>query len=253
MQFLSRAALALSLGVVGVGAVAGLSIGQDGVAKTAGQQPANQPKALPAAVLGSIDMDAVFKGYEKVDFIRKQIEAEANLKKAELGKIMSTAQQLAKEMESLQPGSPDFKDRDSKLTKLRVELDGSREQAQREFASREADALATIYKEIQAMVEAVAKYNHMTYVVRISSEPITGGDPNSVVAAMSRSVVYADPSTDITQVVTRMLNKKYKESGGTKGTADPETTPASATTTPGAAGTPENVGTARAGAPKTAR
>ena len=137
---------------------------------------------------------------------------------------------------------------------MRVELDGSREQAQREFASREAEALGTIHKEIQAMVEAVAKYNHMTYVVRISSEPITSGDPNSVLAAMSRSVVYSDPSTDVTQVVVRMLNKKYKETSGVKGTTDPDTAPASATTTAAPAGAEAPTPTARAaGNPKAAR
>jgi outer membrane protein len=254
MRGFSRAVLALILGVAGIAGLASLSIGQDGnvqKASSAGSQ-GTQPRALPAAVLGSIDMDAVFKGYEKVEFIRKQIEAEANLKKSELSKIMAQAQQIAKEMESLQPGSPDFKERDNKLTKLRVELDGAREQAQREFASREADALATIHKEIQAMVEAVAKYNHMTYVVRISSEPITGGDPNSVLAAMSRSVVYSDPSTDITGVVVRMLNKKYKENGGQKATGDPDTAPASATTTSPAAA-PASTQAAPATNPATAR
>jgi outer membrane protein len=255
MRGSSRAVLALSLGVAGVVGLAGYSIGQDGTAQkgaATGQQPAQQ-RALPTAVLGSIDMDAVFKGYEKVEFIRKQIEAEANLKKGELSKIMAQAQQIAKEMESLQQGSPDFKERDSKLTKLRVELDGAREQAQREFAGREADALATIHKEIQAMVEAVAKYNHMTYVVRISNEPITGGDPNSVLAAMSRAVVYSDPSTDITQVVVRMLNKKYKESGGQKATGDPEATPASTTTSAAPAPAANGGTTARGGTPKTNR
>ena len=246
--------MALSLGVAGFAGLASVSIGQDGAVQKSSGQQGGQARALAPAVIGSIDMDAVFKGYEKVDFIRKQIEAEANLKKGELGKIMSQAQQIAKEMESLQPGSPDFKERDSKLTKMRVELDGSREQAQREFASREAEALGTIHKEIQAMVEAVAKYNHMTYVVRISSEPITSGDPNSVLAAMSRSVVYSDPSTDVTQVVVRMLNKKYKETSGVKGTTDPDTAPASATTTAAPAGAEAPTPTARAaGNPKAAR
>ena len=81
MRVTSRAVMALSLGVAGFAGLAGITIGQDGAApKTSGQQ-GGQARALPPAVIGSIDMDAVFKGYEKVDFIRKQIEAEANLKR----------------------------------------------------------------------------------------------------------------------------------------------------------------------------
>jgi outer membrane protein len=227
MAVSKRVALALGCGLVGLASLAGHVIGQDGaVQKASGSQGAKQ--SLPPAVIGCIDMDAVFKGYEKVEFIRKQIESEAAVKKGELGKIMSDAQQTAKEMEVLQPGSADFKEHDAKLTRYKAELDAAREQAQREFAQREAEALAVIHKEIQAMVEVVAKYNHMTYVMRISNEPVTGADPNSVLAAMSRSVVYSDPSSDITQVVIRMLNKQYQASGG-KPAADPAATPASAT------------------------
>jgi outer membrane protein len=135
-------------------------------------------------------------------------------------------------MESLQPGSPDFKNHDSKLTEYRAKLNASREQAQTEFAQKEAEALATIYKEIQAMVEAVAKHNHMTYVVRISNEPITGADPNSALAAMSRSVVYSDPSTDITPLVIKMLNRTYQAAAGKPAAATPA--PSSAAPQPAA-------------------
>ncbi len=224
MPVSSRAAWVLGFGLLTIAGLVGRSIGQDRNVQRASTQGA--ATTLPPAVVGSIDMDAVFKGYEKVDFIRKQIESQAELKKAELGKLIAELQQISKEMENLQPGSPDYKNHDEKLTRLKVQLDAEREQAQKEFALKEAEALATIYKEIQAMVEAVAKHNHMTYVIRISNEPVSGADPNSALAAMSRSVVYSDPSTDITQVVVRTLNARYKP------TAAPRPAPAPASNAP---------------------
>jgi outer membrane protein len=212
MTRITRAMAAFGLGAGALGLLAGHTIGQDAAVQKTSNQGAS--RTMTPAVVGSIDMDAVFKGYEKVEFLRKQIEAEANLKKAELSKIMAEAQQVAKEMESLTPGSPDFKGHDARLTEYRAKLNASREQAQAEFAQKEADALATIYKEVQAMVEAVAKHNHMTYVIRVSNEPITGADPNSALAAMSRSVVYSDPATDVTQIVIRLLNRQYQAAGG---------------------------------------
>ncbi|GIW87357.1 MAG: hypothetical protein KatS3mg108_1681 [Isosphaeraceae bacterium] len=212
MTRITRAVAALGLGAGSLGWLAGQTIGQDAAVQKASSQGAN--RTMSPAVVGSIDMEAVFKGYEKVEFLRKQIEAEANVRKAELSKLMAEAQQVAKEMESLTPGSPDFKSHDARLTEYRARLNASREQAQNEFAMKEAEALATIYREVQAMVEAVAKHNHMTYVIRISNEPITGSDPNSALAAMSRSVVYADPTTDITQIVIRLLNRQYQAAGG---------------------------------------
>lgn len=220
MKTTSRLAVVLGVAMSGVALVASQSIGQEGAPKTAA---APAPTTLPPAVIGCVDMDAVFKGYEKVDFIRKAIEAEANIKKAELTKIMGEAQQVAKEMEKLQPGSPDFKNHDAKLARLKADLDSARELAQRDFAMREAEALATVYKEIQSAVEVVAKHNHMTYVVRVSNEPVSAGDPNATIAAMSRSVVFSDPAGDITQIVVRMLNREYQK-------ANPQASPTSAPT-----------------------
>lgn len=233
MRIKTSAVAGLHLGAAALCVLVGHSIGQDGaVPKSASQGAA---RTLPPAIVGSIDMDAVFKGYEKVEFIRKQIAAEAELKKGELSRIMAEGQQLAKEMETLQPGSPDFKDRDAKMTRVRANLEAAREQAQREFAQKEAEALATLYKEIQAMVEAVAKHNHMTYVVRISNEPISGADPNSALAAMSRSVVYSDPSTDITGLTLKMLNREYRKATGQPESAAPPADPA---TVPAASAAP---------------
>ena len=66
----------------------------------------------------------------------------------------------------------------------------------------------------------------MTYVVKVSNEPITGANPNSVMAAMSKTVVYADPSSDVTNDVIYNLNLRYKKAGGV--------TPKAATATPAA-------------------
>ncbi len=210
--------------------------GQDNaVQKTSGQTAGRS--SISPAVIGCVDMEAVFKGYKKVEFLKDEIEVEAKAKQAELTKLMSDAQQVAKEMESLQPGSEDFKKHDAKMSEYRIRLDSEREQAQKEFAAKEAEALATIYKEIEAVVKQVAVYNHMTYVVRVSNEPVSGSDPNSVMAAMSRAVVYSDPSSDITEIVVRSLNARYQAqnpAAAARPAAAPAANPAAAPA-PGAA------------------
>lgn len=243
----ARAVLAVGLGLVGLVALVGRSSGQDNVQRTSGQGAAPTGTKLAPAVIGCVDMNAVFKGYKKVEFLRKDMEAKAELKKAELSKLMTQGQAIAKEMESYKPDSPDFKDRDDKLTRLHSELEVEKQKAQREFAQMEAEALATIYKEIQDVVAAVAKHNGMNYVLQVSNEPVSGADPNSAVAAMSRSVIYSDPSRDITQVVLRYLNQQYPASAPAANRAPAQPAPAaaprgdavpppSAGATPGAAG-----------------
>lgn len=225
MNARARIAWALGLVLVGLAALAGRTSGQDNaVQRTAGQTGARP--AIAPAVIGSIDMDAVFKSYKKVEFLRQQMETEAEAKKGELTTILNQAQQLMQEMDKLQQGSEDFKNKETKLTDLRVKLEAAKETAQRDFAQKEAEALATVYKEIQAMVAYVAKNYGMSYVVRVSNEPVTGGDPNSAVMALSRAVVYNDPSTDLTNVVLKLLNQQYaKANPAAADSASPEAEP----------------------------
>ena len=51
--------------------------------------------------------------------------------------------------------------------------------------------------------------------MQVSNAPIAGSDPNSVMAAMARTVVYADARNDITKDVVYNLNRNYKAAGGT--------------------------------------
>ena len=108
-------------------------------------------------------------------------------------KIQAEAQQEAEMLAKLTPGTEDFKKHENKVTELKARFEAGREQAERDFAGREAEAMATLYKEIQAMVARVAKWKKMTYVVKVSNQPISGGNPNSVMAAMANTMVYADP------------------------------------------------------------
>ena len=135
-----------------------------------------RPRRSPP-VIGTVDMDAVFKSYDKVKVSSEEFKAAAMAKKNELMKIQAEAQQEAEMLAKLTPGQRRLKKHEDQITQLKAQLEAGREQAEREFASREAETLATLYKEIQAMVARVAKWKKMTYVVQVSNEPVTGGNP----------------------------------------------------------------------------
>ncbi len=236
-----------AVGFLGLGAVGLAVLGTPAL----GQQEGAAAKAAAAAVtpmptnvhIGSIDMDRVFKDYKRVKNESERLKTEALAKQGELQKLMNQLRQLATELDALAPGSKDFKEKQTEATKLKAELEAEREQAQGEFARREAEALATIYKEVQMITAAVAKQRGFTFVVKVSNESVTGNDPNSVMAAMARSVVYYDPSTDLTTTVVGYLNQRYDAAVGAQGgaattgstaapaTGDAATKPAAATAT----------------------
>ena len=262
MAISSRAGWALGLGMLGVAGLVSVSRGQgDGaVQKTSGTAPAgasaNRPKE---AVVGSIDLEAVFRGYEKVKFHMEGLQAEGMAKEGQLKGFMADARQTAKEMEQFQPGSTDFKTRSAKMTELKAKLESTKQTAEREMQERQIEIMGTFYKEVQAMTRAVAFQNGLTYVLRVSNEALDSANPEAVMAAMARPVVYADPTTDITRTVLYNLNLQYEKAGGQKaqapvedaGTAAPAAVPAAAPaaapTNPATRPAPRNVAPPRGG------
>jgi outer membrane protein len=244
-----RGVWALGLSLAGVAYLVGPSLGQGtqqsadtgvqkaGTSNAASNTTANGPKPPVPPVLGTIDLDVVLKNYKKYDQLSKEFQSAMLVRRGELQKIDGEARQVAEMMQKLTPGSEDFRKHENRLTELRAKMDAGKEQAEREFTLRQAETMATLYREMQAMVARVAKWRGMTYVVKVSNRPITGTDPNSVMAAMGEAMIYADPRNDITNDVVQYLNYYYKATAGPApaATSPPARTPAAGA---GAAATP---------------
>jgi outer membrane protein len=215
----TRALTAVGLGILGVAFLVGPSLGQQpqdpAVRKAATQASAPKPQAPTPVTVGCVDISQVFKGYDRVKFNSEEFKAAVMGKKNELMKLMAEAQQESETLAKLTPGSVDFKKHEDRITQLKAQHEASREQYEREFQLREAEMLATIYKDVQSVVTRIAQYKGFNYVVRIENDPITGSNTNAAMMAIARSVVYADPRNDITNDVIYHLNREYKANGGT--------------------------------------
>ncbi len=221
----SRAIVAVGFGLVGLGCLASPAAAQgvDGtVRKAAGQAPtqtsaasAPKPKAALPAVIGTVDLKAVFDNYEKVKAQKEEFKAAAMAKSKDLMALQSEGQEEAQKLSKMTPNSVDAKKIEDHISEIKAKLEAGREQAQRDFALRESEMLATLYKEVQEMVQRIAEYKGMTYIVQVSNEQVSGSDPNSVMAAMAKTVVYSDPRADITKDVWHNLNLRYQAAGGT--------------------------------------
>jgi len=225
----SRGILAIGFSLTGLALLVGPSLGQqqDGSIRKAAGQSSNKPPAPVAPIIGTVDIEYVFKNYDKVKVANKEFNAAMLARKNDLMKIMSEAQQEAELMQKFNPGSEDYKKHENRVTELKARHEAGRESAEREFALRQAESMATLYKEIQAMVARIAQWREMNYVVKVTNQPISGTDPNSVMGAISSTMVYADPRNDITSDVVHNLNRLYQA------TASP--TPKASTRTPGGA------------------
>jgi outer membrane protein len=211
----TRTAAAVGLGLVGVALIVGPSLGQsDNSVSRTNAGSAAAPKGPGPAVIGTIDLGAVMKGYDKAKFLAQEFEAAYQAKAGELMKINNERQQAGEELEKVQPGSVEYKKRTERMSELKVKLEAGREQAQGEFMLRDAEIRTTLYKEVQDMVARAAHQRGLTLVIRYSNDPISPTNTDSVIAAMSRTVMYTDPATDLTRDVINWLNIQYKRSGG---------------------------------------
>ena len=219
MSVSSRGIVAVGLGMLGVAVLVGPSLGQQEGTPRAGSPAAQaaqtaqvSPPAPVAPVIGTVDVEQVFRSYEKVKATNQEFSAAMMARKNDLMKIMTEAQHEAELLAKLEPGSDDYKQHENRVTELKAKHEASREQAEREFSLKQSELMATIYKEIQQMVAKIAVWRKMNYVVKVSNQPITGTDPQTVMNAISSAVVYADTRNDITNDVIYNLNRFYKAS-----------------------------------------
>lgn len=215
----TRETLAMGLCLVGVAGLVSPSFGQQGDAKvrTASNPTPAASVAAPAPksnAIGSIDMEKVLKDYDKFKVANENIRAEALNRHNSLMAIATDAKKEQELYGRLTPGSPDAKKCEDKITQLKAQFEAGRENAEREFTQKEAETMATIYNEIAAMTRGVATQRGMAFVVKYSDTPASGSEPNSVMAAMGRTILFADPSVDISADVLKWLNYRYKASGG---------------------------------------
>jgi Skp family chaperone for outer membrane proteins len=228
MVLSSRLIVAAGLGVVGAGLLSAPIQGQQDAAVRKTSSGASQFKAGTTPVIGTIDIDAVFKSYEKVKYANEEFQAAMIAKRGELMKLQQEFTQEAEVLQRFAPGQEEYKKQENKLTELKARIEAGREQAEREFQSREAEAMASLYNEVTEVAKRIAQARKMTYVMKVTSQSPNGTNPQSVMAAMANPMIYFDPVNDITQDVIHNLNRVYKDAGGpvAKGTAAAGAAPA---------------------------
>ena len=224
-----RAALAAGLCLTGIVGLVAQSLGQqgrDGDVRKAASDASGRAVAPTSMIVGTIDMEAVLKGYEKAKALEEKIQADIQEERKKLLQMQAEMKRLADEASRFAQNSPDAKKYIDQATELEIKLKSNDQKLKAEFAMRFADTSASLYDDIQRFTAAVANRHHMSMVLRIMPPPAQGQDPDSVMNGMQRNVVYSAPSLDISNEVISYLNNKYRTDNAATGA------PASTATTP---------------------
>ena len=202
------AVLTILAGVTAVGVVRSQATGQQ-----------NAPRTPPAVTVGLVDLDHIFKNYEKLTRQQELFQADVQQKQEQLSALANRMKQLDEERKQFNPASQEFKQRDDELTQLRADLAAQAQQAEKAFSLRDATMVRRVYLDIEDMIGRVAKRNRMSLVLRVQTLELTStSSPRELAKELGKQVLYHEPAMDITKSVLHYLNVNYRNaiSGASK-------------------------------------
>ncbi len=217
--------------------------GRPAPAGDAAERLAKARENYKTPTIATVDTDMIREKYVKFRSMMKELEGYAMELKGKLGKLQAELSQKEEELKRLAPGSGDAKRTQDEMIELQAKVMAFKENANREMQQRYADVETTLYNETQRMVEAIARRLELTLVVRASRDKqVSSDNPEAIVAAQMRAVIYADPKIDITDYVISNLNKNYEaamaKSPGAAGARTQQAPPRDASATPASGGAP---------------
>lgn len=170
------------------------------IAPAVAQQPGGHQIAI-------VDMGEIFQKCVRYKQAIDSMKAETTALENKFKVDYETMKKMAEELKALQPGSPDFRRRESELGKAELDFKFRQAQARKDFEERINSVQFGLYSEIDKVVKQIAVANNIALVMRHNTTPVQGNDPQQVLRAINNTVVYYNPGLDITQIVLAKLNE----------------------------------------------
>ena len=170
--------------------------------------------AQEAGRVAILDVAKVFKDNESFDAKVNAIKNEAEKLKvqitAEQDRIKAEVMKL-RDMEAGAQRNQMEADLEQQHTRLRT----TTRQNEAELLNREARVYFETYREMQSVVEAMAKEYGLSLVLRFDSESIDPNNRNEVIKGVNRAVVF-HRQLDLTKLVSEQLNARMASAPGAK-------------------------------------
>lgn len=168
-------------------------------------------RAGGATSVGVVDLSRVLDEYQQFQALREQMRSRVQAKETQLQRMMSEAKQLRDIQKDLDPNSDDYRNNESKLTQLVAQVETFRQQTRRDLINEEATLYHNVYQRVRQAVEWVAQQRGVQLVLRVSNDPISPDNPEEVIKAVNRRVIYHDGALDLTSDVLRVINRSVQQ------------------------------------------
>ena len=153
-----------------------------------------------------LDVAKVFKDNTSFGDKMAALKAEAERLKGQVTAEQDRIKVEVMKLRDLKPG-PERNKREADLEQQHTHLRTTTRQAESELLSQEARVYFDTYREMQAVVEAIAQANGLSLVLRFDSESVDPNNRNEVIKGVNRAVVF-HRGLDLTKMVSEQLNDR---------------------------------------------
>lgn len=165
-------------------------------------QPSNQNKIAVIDVKYILENHARFT--QAMDGLKGQFEVAGAQLDAAKKRIVS----MQKKLLTLNSGSPDYNTLDEQIAREKSEWSIKANKHRKEIQRKEAQILWNVYYEVKTETKRYCEQNGIGLVISFNGEKIDSDNPQAVVRAISRPIIYNAPHLDITPWVLASLNRE---------------------------------------------
>jgi len=153
-----------------------------------------------------VDVSYIFKNYQRfksgMQGMKSEMEGVESQLKQERNSIASKEQQR----EQYNAGSPEFRELDEEVARLKAEFNLKAGKVRRDFLEREAKVYYQTYMEVSNAVKYYAEQNNIGLVLRFNGDQIDPNQREDILRAINMPVVFQN-QIDITPDVLGLLNR----------------------------------------------
>lgn len=161
-----------------------------------------------SARVGLVDLNHVFKNYEKYKRLSEQLKAELKQREREIEQLQTALKQTLNQRNQYKPDSANYRKLDEQLARTKAQLDLKVSGTRREFQQRDSQLVYQTYREVEDVIRRIAQTRGLTLVLQNTRvQNVDASNPQQVFRKINRQVVYSLPNMDITDAVLAELNR----------------------------------------------
>ncbi len=176
------------------------------LATTAVAQQAGPSANATRFGIAVVDVSYIFKNYQQFKSSMDGMKTEMEQAEGQLKASREAIQAKEEQAKQYQPSSPEFKQLDEDVARLKADFNIKASRIRKDFLEREAKVYYQTYQQVTSTVQHFAQQNNIGLVLRFNGDQINPNRREDVLRAINKPIV-SQNNIDITPDVLALLNR----------------------------------------------